>query len=171
MIGEKIQLTSKQILGLLVFYASLALISAYVAQYVFDYQPCILCLYQRVPFFAVLLFGLAIILVPNFKKFQKIAVLLCSLFLLSNVILAGYHVGVEKKIFRGPTTCSDQSNLNEISDVNQLMDKISKTKAVKCDTPSFVFLGLSMAAWNLIYCLFLLISTLILFIGRDREAE
>jgi hypothetical protein len=35
-----------------------------------------------------------------------------------------------------------------------------KTKAIRCDQPSFVFLGLSMAAWNLGYCLALILLSL-----------
>ncbi len=144
-------MTEKKSLILLLCAAIFALVSAYISQFVFDYQPCILCLYQRTPFFAVIaLSSLSLIT----KKFQKIAVIFCVIFLTINFGIASYHVGVEQKIFAGPTTCASP-NLNDFDDLEDLRIALEKTKAVRCDEPQFFFLGLSMAAWNAIYCAFL----------------
>ena len=156
------KIEAKHLLGLLFFYSALALIFAYVAQYLFGHQPCILCLYQRLPFFAILFIAAIFLVRLKKEKMQKMAVIICILLLFGNATLAGYHFGVEQKIFAGPSTCSDTSNLDEIEDVEQLKLAMMKTKAVKCDTPSFVFLNLSMAAWNLFYCLFLAFATITL---------
>ena len=86
------------------------------------------------------------------EKSKKITFLCCVGFLLINCAISFYHVGVEKKIFQGPTTCSSE-NLNNIDNLEDLKEALSKTKAIRCDEPSFVFLGLSMAGWNVIYCL------------------
>jgi disulfide bond formation protein DsbB len=141
-------MTEKKSLILLLCAAIFALTSAYISQFIFDYQPCILCLYQRVPFFAVIaVTSLALIT----KKFQKIAVTLCVISLLINCAIATYHVGVEQKIFAGPSTCSS-GNLNDFDDLEDLKNALEKTKAVRCDEPQFFFLKLSMAGWNAIYC-------------------
>ncbi len=152
--------TSKHLLLLLSFYALFALIFAYVSQFVFDHQPCILCLYQRVPFFAVVVVTALSILFLKKERLKKIALFLCLAMLLINVGMASYHVGVEKKIFKGPVTCS--RGLEKITDLDELRAAIMKTKAIRCDRPSFVFLGLSMAAWNVVYCLFLVGLTLVI---------
>jgi disulfide bond formation protein DsbB len=131
--------------------AAFALIFAYISQYVFGYQPCILCIYQRIPFFVII--GLSAISLIS-KKFTKL-VFFCCLFLFSiNAAIAIYHVGVEQKIFAGPSTCSSP-NLNDFDDLEALKEAILSTKAVRCDEPQFFFLKLSMAAWNVIYCGFL----------------
>lgn len=137
----------------------LALIFAYISQFGFDLQPCILCLYQRKPFFAII--ALAIIAIVFFKSEQskKIAFFFCIFFLLINVGIATYHVGVEQKIFQGPTTCSSE-NLNDLENLDELREALMKTKAIRCDVPSFVFLGLSMAAWNVIFCLGLILISI-----------
>jgi disulfide bond formation protein DsbB len=147
-----LKISSKNLLIFLALAASSALILAYISQYVFDYQPCILCFYQRKPFFAVIAFALIGLV---FSKSQKVAVFLCTFSLLINCAIAFYHVGVEQKIFKGPSTCSS-TNLEKITNLEDLKNAFAKTKAVRCDEPSFVFLKLSMAAWNFIYCLFLL---------------
>ena len=136
-----------------------ALTFAYISQYVFDYQPCILCLYQRKPFFAVIALSLISLTFLKTKKAKKISFFCCVIFLLINCCIAFYHVGVEKKIFRGPNTCSSE-NLNEINNLQDLEKALMKTKAIRCDQPSFVFLKLSMAAWNFIYCLALILLSL-----------
>jgi len=155
------KITQKNLLIILLLAASVALISAYVAQYVFDYQPCILCLYQRPPFFAII--GCAALGLIFFRsaKSQKIITFACAIFLLINCAIAFYQVGVEKKIFKGPSTCSSQ-NLNNIDNLEDLKTALLKTKAVRCDEPSFVFLGLSMAAWNFFYCLTLFLALIVL---------
>ncbi|MBL4690180.1 MAG: disulfide bond formation protein B, partial [Rhodospirillales bacterium] len=49
-----------------IFAASVAaLANAYIAQYTFDLEPCILCLYQRVPYAVAGVLGLVAMLVPG----------------------------------------------------------------------------------------------------------
>jgi disulfide bond formation protein DsbB len=153
--------SNKYLLIFLLFAAITALILAYISQFIFDYQPCILCLYQRQPFFAVIASALLGLVFFKSEKSQKIALFFCLIFLLINCAIAFYHVGVEQKIFAGPSTCSS-SNLDQIDNLEDLKTALLKTKAVRCDQPSFIFLGLSMAAWNFLYCLGLILVSAVL---------
>jgi disulfide bond formation protein DsbB len=117
----------KKSLIFLLLASALALTGAYVSQYFFDYQPCILCYYQRIPFFVVI--GLTILALTFFssQKFAKIIFITCLAALIANVAIASYNVGVEKKIFSGPTTCSDKK-LDEAQNLEELIATISATK-------------------------------------------
>ena len=161
-------LENKHLLILLTFYSLIALICAYIAQHVFDFQPCILCLYQRAPFFLLIIIC-ATCLTFRLKKFEKIALFLSILLLIANSTLAFYQVGVEKKIFQGPTNCQTSNDLNKITDLEELKKEISQIRAVRCDKPSFVIFGLSMAFFNAIYCLILASSTIYLICTRKRN--
>lgn len=141
-------MSEKKSLILMLFAAFVALIFAYISQYIFGYQPCILCLYQRIPFFIIIIFA-AVGIVS--KKFSKVLLICCLLLLAINAGIAIYHVGVEQKIFAGPSVCSS-SDLNNFDDIEELRRAITKTKAIRCDEPQFFFLNLSMAAWNFLYC-------------------
>ena len=77
--------------------------------------------------------------------------MLCIILLIANAILALYHTGVEHKIFSGPMHCSE--SFDQAITLEELKELLSKTKAVRCDEPAFIFLKISMAGWNLIYCL------------------
>lgn len=140
-------MSQKNSLILLFCAASSALIFAYISQYFFGLQPCELCYYQRVPFFLIIIIVAASL---TFKKLHKLTLPLCLMMLLINAAIAFYHVGVEQKIFAGLSSCS--SNLNSFNDIEELRQALIESKAVRCDEPQFIFLNLSMAAWNLIYC-------------------
>lgn len=141
---------------ILLFAASLiALSGAYISEYIFGLKPCILCLYQRKPFFAILALTLLSMVFFKGGEVKKVVIFICALLLLLNTAIAIYHVGVEKKIVQGPTTCASET-LDNINDLEALKKALAQTKAVRCDKPSFIFLGISMAGWNALYCLGLL---------------
>lgn len=160
----------KIILLLLLISSIAALCGAYISQYVFNMQPCILCFYQRKPFFAIIILTSLALIFFKSEKFKKISIYLSALLLLINVGIASYHVGVENKVFRGPTTCSASQNLNEITDLEELKIAINNTKAIRCDEPAFIFLGISMAGWNVIYSLglFFIVGFLLRKIKIDK---
>lgn len=163
---ENLPRSIKQTLILLALASTFALTFAYISQFVFDYQPCVLCFYQRKPFFAIIAAALLCLTFFKSEKSKKLTFFCCIGLLLINCAISFYHVGVEKKIFQGPTTCSS-TNLDEIDNLEDLKSAMMQTKAIRCDEPSFVFLGLSMAAWNFLYCSFLVFLGL-LFYRRHR---
>lgn len=140
---------------ILLLASTLALVFAYVLQFVFNYQPCILCLYQRLPFFAIIALSAAGLVLFNSNKFVKVVALCCVFLLTVNIGISLYHVAVEQKFIEGPTVCESSSSLNTASTVDDLKTELLKTKSVRCDEPQISFLKLSMAAWNSIYCLLL----------------
>ena len=157
----KLKFTYQNLLIFLFLSSSLALVFAYVGQYIFSLDPCVLCLYQRKPFFAVIIISACFLFIKNLKKYQSLASIIAILLIIFNIFLASYHVGVEKKIFAGPTTCSSSEILPDNLEALRVM--IERTASVRCDEPAFVFDYISMAGWNVIYCLFLVIISLYLF--------
>ncbi len=162
--------SANNLLIFLLFASIFALVFAYISQFVFDYQPCILCLHQRKPFFAIIALVLSSFLFKQNKKHSKIILFLCAILLLINCAVAFYHVGVEQKIFRGPTTCSSE-DLNDIQDLENLKAALLETKAIRCDEPQFFLLNLSMAAWNFIYCGFLLLVVSAMLVRRPSNSS
>ena len=130
--------------------SALALGGALISQFAFGLHPCHLCLYQRWPYSLAILF-----LTPFFytkvpqQRVKYIFLILAALFLV-NVGVAGYHAGVEKKWWPGPTDCTSDDNPQSIEALTQA---IMSAPTVRCDEPAFVFLGLSMAGWNMLYSL------------------
>ena len=140
--------------------AVIALLSAYISQYIFGFEPCELCLWQRKPFFLIIFLGLIVLLIPKLKKYQNHIFWLIILLLFINSGIAFYHFGVEKSWFEGLASCS--GNNFDITNIEALKIAIENTKAVRCDRPTFLFLRISMAGWNFIYCMFLVISGILI---------
>ncbi len=159
---------AKNYLFLALFSSFVALISAYISQYIFGFEPCVLCYHQRKPFFIIIIIALFFLLIKKLKKYQKIGAILCALTFFINAGIAFYHSGVEMKIFAGPDSCSS-SNFDNIDNIEQLREALLKTKAIRCDEPQFYFLNLTMANWNFIYCLGLVLF--LIFLQRNKSKK
>ena len=123
-----------------------ALGMAYVAEYGFGLEPCVLCLYQRIPYAVVALLG--------FIGLRSPATVPSVLQLAGGVFAAGaaiavYHVGVEQHWWASATGCSGDLNTDlSTQDLFKAMD----TKPPKpCDAVDWTILGVSMAGWNVVF--------------------
>ena len=137
------------------------LAGAYLSQYGFGYQPCPLCLYQRVPYFVIAGVSILMLLLAAKSSVPRF-LFLCALLFLINAGIAGFHTGVEQHWWEGLEGCQDNIVAETIED---LRAKIMATPIARCDEPAFLFLGLSMAAWNAFYATGAAIFTFMLF-GR-----
>lgn len=142
--------TLPAILHLTALAAVLALMGAYVAEYVFRLMPCELCLMQRKPFFAVIaLWGLWLMLCRN-PQWLRLLLLLMALLMAGNAALALYHSGVEKHWWQGPTECSGGDLAT--GSLEDIRAQILAAPLVRCDVPAWEFHGITMAALNVLYC-------------------
>lgn len=163
------KLSFKQILYLIFFSSFLALNIAYISEYFFGLKPCILCLYQRIPFFIILFLSIfALFFVKNNRNLQKNLIFLIILLFFVNSLIAFYHFGVEQGFFEITKKC--QGNFSEVHSIKELKLSLQESSLAKCDEPQFVLFGLSMAALNIIYCLFLTIFFAIL-LQKSRKSQ
>ncbi|SDL12197.1 disulfide bond formation protein B [Paracoccus chinensis] len=110
------------------------------------YAPCELCLLQRWPHAAAVVIGLAVA-ATGFRRAWGLLGLVAAILATAFAI---YHVGVEQAWWAGPSACS--GGLGDLSAVStdELLARIRGAQVIRCDQPSWIFLGLSMAAWNAI---------------------
>ncbi len=144
---------SFQILAALTLASSLfSLAFAYTMQYGFGFQPCILCLYQRPPYFlAAALAILALILLPRQKQTAYAVLALCVLLFLIESALAFYQVGVEYHWWRGFTGCSGPDP--ETMTTAEYLAALESAPIVRCDIVQFSIFGISMAGMNAVWAL------------------
>ncbi|MBM3490929.1 MAG: disulfide bond formation protein B [Alphaproteobacteria bacterium] len=115
---------------------------ALVSQYAFGLPPCVLCLYQRVPYLAALVLGLAAF---AWAPGRPYLLALAGLALLGNTGIALFHVGVEQHWWQGLSGCSGAAGATSFEEMRRL---IQQAPIVRCDEVAWSFLGLSMAGWN-----------------------
>ena len=116
-------------------------------EHIGGYQPCPLCLQQRIAYYLAIVIGLIALamLRTGRRGFGGILLALAALGFLYNSGLAAYHAGVEWHWWAGPSVCSGGSG--DIA-AGGLLDSLSGTKVVRCDEAQWRFLGLSFAGWN-----------------------
>ncbi len=136
----------------LVFFISvISLTSAYFIEYILGYQPCNLCLIERIPYG---LSVLVIIINITFNKIQKILVLTLILIFVFSLIVSIYHLGIEQEIFEESSICGVK-NANEILSKEELLRQLNK-KIVSCKDVTFRIFGFSLTAINILLNLFIL---------------
>jgi len=123
------------------------------------YAPCQMCLWQRWPHAIAIVIGLVAVLL---SRHQRVLALLGGLAALTTAGIGGYHTGVERGWWEGPSSCTGAGGLNTADLLSTDIAPI-----VMCDDVVWSLFGLSMASYNMLISLAL---TLLWFIAARRPA-
>ncbi len=134
-------------------------------------SPCTLCFKQREVYWAagyLAAAGLVISYIPAGKRFVWLVNLLLAAVFAYGVYLAVYHAGAEWKFWPGPAACASGGQHVSAADLAAVLGKNS-IKPPACDQAAWVFLGVSMAGWNALISLGLVIASVLAGL-RARKA-
>ena len=145
---------------LLALAALLILGAVFVMQYGFGLAPCRMCIWQRWPFAVLAALGL----IGAFWR-PKAMLTLALPTLLVSIGLAGYHVAVERGWLALPAGCAAGIDAGSVEELKAMLKAAPPT----CDQVDFAVLGLSLAAWNAIASLVLVVFTLIVLLADRRQ--
>ena len=147
-----------------IFFISLiALISAFLIEYILGHQPCNLCLIERIPY--VVSIGL-IILNYSFRVNQQFIVLLLILTFTFSLIISFYHFGIEQGFFEESAVCILKNDSNIISK-ESLLEQL-QVKTVSCRDVTFRIFGFSLTTLNMFINLILILITSKIFIDYEK---
>ena len=139
----------------------LALISAYFIEYFLGYQPCNLCLLERIPYALSI-----IIILTNFKiKFNdKHTILVLIVIFVVSALLSIYHYGIEQGLIEESFVCSTKDNLN--LNKEQLLQELQKMN-ISCKNVAFTIFGLSLTTYNILLSV-IISATLIKIYAKQK---
>ena len=161
-----VDLGKKSYLQILFFLSFLILISALTIQYIFGYQPCNLCIIERIPY------GLAIIiLILNhlFKKDQLFYTILLILVFSFSIIISVYHFGIEQGFIEESTVCASQNI--DLMTKEQILNSLKELN-ISCKNVAFRIFGLSLTTYNLFASVLMLIMSLkILSLNNNHDIK
>lgn len=145
----------------LIGLASLALIAgAWFFELVLHLQPCKLCLEQRGPHYAAIGLAALALLLARSPPLQIAALIGLGLLMIWSTGLGVYHSGVEWGFFAGPNDCGGAA-APAAAGVQDFMKQLQTTRVVSCTEAAWRLLGLSLAGWNALASLALLILALL----------
>lgn len=120
------------------------LLAALAFQHIGGLAPCVLCIWQRWPHLAAVLFGLVAL------KVQSPALpVLGALAVLTSAGIGVFHFGVEQEWWQGLAQCS-VNTLAGVSATDLLNTNVNVGAPAACDKVAWSFLGLSMPGWNVL---------------------
>ena len=154
----------KKVLNLILLFSIFALLTAYFIEHILGYQPCNLCLIERIPFLIVIIIILFFLF---FKKYEKIFLISISLIFCTATLISLYHFGIERGFITESFVCGLDVK-NEVLTKEALLNQL-KQRNISCKNVTFKILGLSLATINIFISLILSTITLKLFLNYEKN--
>ena len=150
-------------LKIIFFISLISILSALFIEHILGYQPCNLCLIQRIPY------GLNIILISlNYfqKKNERFIILLLILVFSFSLIISFYHFGIEQGFFKESAVCG-LKNVTEIISKEEILKQL-QTKTVSCKDVTFRIFGFSLTTFNIFISLILIFLLIKIFKNYEK---
>ncbi|WP_041795040.1 disulfide bond formation protein B [Pararhodospirillum photometricum] len=141
----------------LLLVAGGVLLGVVYAQVGLGIEPCILCLVQRGPWVAVAVLA-ALAFQPTLSDLWRRRLLGAIAVVLGvNMVVAGYHVGVEAHWWAGTAACGAGPKPPAATSLSDLRAALAQAKpeTPRCDEPGWTLGGISFAGYNFGLCLIL----------------
>ena len=142
----------------------IALISAYFIEYILGYQPCSLCLYERIPYFLAIF---VILINYKYDKLEKYLIILLAIIFFIATMLSLYHLGIEQGFVQESLLCNLEKGVN-ITDKKEILRQLEQ-KSVNCKDVTFKIFGLSLTSYNIIISLLLTVSLTKIYFGYEKN--
>ncbi|MFN3076629.1 MAG: disulfide bond formation protein B [Alphaproteobacteria bacterium] len=144
----------RRILAAIVGIGVVVITAALVAQYGFGIRPCRLCRIERIPYvLAAVVAGLAMLPWAGTLARRRVVAFAAAAFAI-NVVIAGYHVGVERHWWVSATCGSpERTGGREASvplTIAEMNRAIEKPVEMPCDVVQWSLFGLTFAGYNVL---------------------
>ncbi|MES3151264.1 disulfide bond formation protein B [Sphingomonas faeni] len=127
------------------------LLGALGSQYLGGLYPCEMCHWQRWPHYAAVLVAGATFLVPG-RSLRATLVIIAGLLIGLSGLIGVAHAGVEYHWWNGFTACTTTVSMAGTTAAERLA-AIMNAPMVRCDSPQWKLLGISLAGFNAIFSL------------------
>ena len=134
----------------ILFVNILVILSALFIEFFLKIKPCILCIYQRYPYYIITFLSLIYFLKKDLKIILILLIILTSL---ASITLSTYHVGIETGLIEETTSCKTSLNNNLSKDA--ILKQLESNLASSCKEVNFKLFGFSLASINIILSLIL----------------
>ena len=145
----------------------IAISIALIAEYFFEILPCKMCLYQRYPYYFIIIFSLIYLFTKKTPLAWYYWVINFSFII--GLFFSLWHVGIEQKILPGLSGCSNI--IEKTSSLKNLKEQIINQNIINCNEITWSFMGVSAATLNSLLLIVLLVinSNFIIQHFYDKE--
>ena len=133
-----------------------SLAAALYIEYILGFKPCILCVYQRIPYAIAMLISLTAFFIGN----RNILLIILGLTFLADILLSGYHVSIEKGFIEPIFSCTGE-NIKAL-EKEEILKSLNNIQP-DCKDVDFSIFGVSLATLNFIISFVLTIVIVYIF--------
>ncbi|GAB5482310.1 MAG: disulfide bond formation protein B [Parasphingorhabdus sp.] len=133
---------SRAALWLSLIIPSSLLGGALISEYGFGLYPCEMCMWQRWPHLAAIIFAMGALLLRK-QTASLLLLLLAAVGILTSGLIGGFHAGVEYGWWEGITSCA-----TNVPAGGDMLDSIMNAPLVRCDVAPWSLFGISLAGYN-----------------------
>ncbi len=133
---------SRAALWLSLIIPSSLLGGALISEYGFGLYPCEMCMWQRWPHLAAIIFAMGALLLRK-QTASLLLLLLAAMGILTSGLIGGFHAGVEYGWWEGITSCA-----TNVPAGGDMLDSIMNAPLVRCDVAPWSLFGISLAGYN-----------------------
>ncbi len=139
---------TQRLFAVFILVVALSSLSASLtAEYLFDKEPCALCLYQRVPFLITGFFATITLCLMTPSRLTPIIFMFCAFIYFVGSGMAIYHVGIERLWWS--SECS--GSLSQNTSLEELRASLLQKAEKPCDEVNWSLFGISMATYNVFF--------------------
>ena len=152
-------------LKILFLLSSAILIIAYTIQYIFGYQPCNLCIIERIPFMVAL-----IILILNyyFKKNELFHCILLMMIFTFSFLISFFHFGIEQGFITESNVCGvNNTDLTTKEDILKSLQEIN----ISCKDVAFKIFDLSLTTYNMFVSIIMFLMSLKIYLINNENKK
>src|SRR3954464_13443213 len=128
---------------ILVFIGGLAtILGAWTAELVFGYQPCHLCLQERMPYYIglpIVAGAIVVALAGMPSRWVRLIMAVAGVVFAISVYLGINHAGIEWNLWPGPSDCSPTNALAGIHTTQDLLNSLNGKQIVPCNQATWRF--------------------------------
>ena len=133
-----------------------SLVAALYVEYILGFKPCILCIYQRIPYAIAILISLTAFFIGN----RNILLMILGLTFLAGILLSSYHVSIEKGIIEPIFSCTGENI--KVLDKEEILKSLNNIQP-DCKDVDFSIFGISLATLNFIISFVLTVVIVYIF--------
>ena len=141
------------------------LIIAYAVEHIFGYQPCNLCIIERIPYILALII---LILNYQFKKNELFYCILLMMIFTFSFLISFFHFGIEQGFISESSVCGvKNTDLTTKKDILKSLQEIN----ISCKDVAFKIFDLSLTTYNMFVSIVMFLITLKIYLINNENKK
>ena len=144
-------LSLKNIFNGIFIFSIFSICFAFYLEFVLGFEPCKLCIYQRIPYYLIIITGFIYLF---FKKYLNFVLIFFLILLIIEIMVSSYHTLSTFGIIEY-TGCESATLPSDISKLKEAL--LNDSLVVTCSNANLKYFGIPLSIYNTLFSVFFLL--------------